>query len=351
MESIHMSEERVFFLFCEYNKNINKISSKEVIQENADILILEIGRLHIDKQLYWITNLILLSIKKRAIRFKYGEGMRRKSYWMLIHLYSYFPKSIFCILREIPYIGSWADLNNIYRMVFKELNILKKVAVLSDDIKEKIKTSQHLLDNIVDVWCLQMDKDKIIMHKTDRTHLDTISFMGKWLPRECGSLHRHTKVVNHILRKYDPLMWSKNRNNTKRIYRKFLSNCNQILNTTEVLMANRTFSSIEFPSVPSKCLYKYHYAWLDETETGVRRHPNNIDRDITRLNYIGHINTNVNNDDVLESRNVVDILMDKMYKPYRHLIEHADEVGDYYNKINVSPHYNENYLHNYIQGF
>ena len=352
-----MSEERVIFLFYEFDKNINIMDSKESIHQNINVLISQIGKIHVDKQLKWITNLILLTIKKRAIRLKYGEGMRLKSYWLIIHLYSYFPKSIYYILRELPYIGSWVDLNNIYGMVFKELDILEKTPSQTDVIKGKIKTARNLLDNIVDVWCLQMDKDKTIMNKTVRTPLNTISFMGKWLPRESGSLNKHTKVVNHILKKYDPLLWSKNRNKTKSIYRKFLTKCNRILNTTEVLMSDRNFSCIDFSQVPSKCLYKYHCAWLDETGHGIRRHPNDIDRNITRHNYSEYINTIVNdgsgtgdNNIILKNKNVLDILMGKAYNPYRHLIKHTNEVQEYYNKINIPPHYNGNYLQNFIQG-
>ena len=356
MNHIHSSEERIQFLFCEYNKNIKTFSSQKLIQGNINVLISEIAKLHKKHQLYWITNIILLAIKKRSFRLKHGDGIRLKSYWILIHLYNFFPKSIYFILRELPYIGSWADLNNIYKIVFDDLQHLKQKKTPNIIENQKcIKMNEALLDNIVDVWCLQIDKDKRFLNKSHPTKFESVSFMGKWLPRESGSLHRHTKVVNHILKKYDPLMWSKNRNMTKKIYRKFVAECNQSLNTTEVMMCSKSFSSIDFSSVSKKCLYKHQNAWLDETENGTRRHPNDKDRNIARDNYLEYINNteshpkgSIDISVAKEKCTIIDILSNKMYNPYRHLVEYANEVEDYYTKIDINPHYNENYLNNYI---
>lgn len=339
----------VQFLFCEYNINIKRTLSRKLIQENVNVVVSVISKLKEKDQLYWISNLILLAIQKRALRLKYGEGERLRSYWMLIHLYHYFPKSVYFILRELPYIGYWGDLNNIYKIVFNDIKDLKPG---EDDAK--IKRNKELLDNIVDVWCIQIDKDKRYLNKLYPTEFDSVSFMGKWLPREKSSLNKQTKVINHILKKYDPLLWSKNRNETKKNYRAFISGCNKRLDTTEILMCNKSFSYIDFHLVPRKCLYKCRRAWSDETENGKRRHPNNTDRNTTRDNYLEYINnieSNVKESKKLSEGNkisILDILNDKIYNPYRHLIENANEVGDYFNQINVNPYYNENYLNNYI---
>lgn len=351
MNHIHSSEERIQSLFCHYNKNLNNFSSQKLIQEDINILLSEISKLHRQKQLYWISNIILSAIQKRSIHSKHGGGNRLKSYWVLIHLYKFFPKSIYFILRELPYIGSWADLNTIYKMVFDDVQHLKQKK--TPDIIENqkyLKKSEELLDSIVDVWCLQIDKEKKFLNKLYNSKIETISFMGKWLPRESGSLHKHTKVVNHILKKYDPLLWSKNRNEAKKLYRKFVTKCNKTLNTTEVLMCGKSFSSIDFASVPRKCLYKHKNAWLDETDNGIRRHPNDKDRNIARNNYLEYINnTEFPTDNINEDKiPILEILSDRIYNPYRHLIEHANEVEDYYKRININPHYNENYLTNYI---
>ena len=115
------SVQDVHFLFCEYNKNIANTLSRKLIQDSIDIIISELAKLNSDNQMYWVSNLILLSLQKRALRLKHGRGERVRSYWMIIHLYHYFPKSIYFMLRELPYIGYWGDLKNIYKIVFDDI--------------------------------------------------------------------------------------------------------------------------------------------------------------------------------------------------------------------------------------
>ena len=344
MSSIHSSEERILFLFYTFNTTLQKNPSRETIQKNINIMLSEISKLHTTKRLYYVSNLIILAIQKRAIRLTYGEGKRLISYWMLIHLYQYFPRTIFIILRELPYIGYWGDLNNIYKIVYDDNKILKP-----GEYDTKIKNNQNLLDNIVDVWCIQMDKDKRFINKLYPTEFESVSFMSKWAPRERGSFHKHTKVINHILQKYDPQLWYKNRNEAKKNYRKFISKCNEKLCTTEILMCSKSFSQIDFSFIPKKCMDKYHSAWLDVNENGKRRHPNNTDRNIARNNYLDYMNNHEDDDDTLNKKlPILDILDSKFYSIYKHVIVNSKETTEYFNKTNINPYYNGDYLNNYI---
>lgn len=333
------------YLFFEFNESlICNNYTRDTIKCNVENIIKYISKLKHNDQIKYTSDLILMIVQKRAIRMQCSEGKRLLSYWLLVNLYFYFPENVLLILQEMPYYGYWGDLNNLYEIISDDIKLLKDT-----DIKTK-NTLTNLLDSIIDIWCVRIDKDKQILNKLNPTHLDTISLISKWLPREKGALNKNYQVLNHLLKKYDPLLWSKNRNKCKKNYRNFISECNKKLNTTEILMCNKKYSLIDFNNVPKKCLYKNHNVWLDENKFGKRKNIDSFDRCVARYNYLNYINNTENHINYKNyDCNILEILKNKDYIPYRNLIINNKSITEYYKRIDVKTNYNADYLKNILK--
>ena len=73
-------------------------------------------------------------------------------------------------------------------------------------------------------------------------------------------------------------------------FRKDISLLNKTLDTTEIHMAGRNFSKINFETVPKKCFDKHEHAWKGTDQNGYFKYANDNDRIKCRANYTDFVN-------------------------------------------------------------
>ena len=225
-----------------------------------------------------IRDLILIWINTRSIRTKYGWGVRLSSYWIFNELYNKYPYSMYWFLYEIPKFGSFVDLNNLYELMHLEgkTNI----------------TSYKLKDDIAKVYAYFLMKDIQFVKNNEGKNLlnkEMISYAAKWVPREGRSLSKKTGMTTHIVKYLYPNLFKFNKRLAMVQFRKDISLLNKTQGTTEIYMAGRKFSKINFENVPKKCFTKHERAWKGIDLNGYFKYANDNDRIECRKNYTNFV--------------------------------------------------------------
>ena len=264
----------------------------------------------------YLIKLMIVPFQLRDIRSKYGEGQRNLSFWTFIKIHSILPHTMEQLLGYFPCVGSWRDLNDIYRLVFSS----------------NYHYRERLLNKIVDIWVFNLKSEELELNNNG----SAFTLLCKWIPKQKSSLDKDTKVVNRIVKALYPHFYKKNKFRALKRYRQLISNINRLIGTTEIYMCNKQYSNINFSKVPLKCLYKNRRAWLDETVRGRRKNLLLLDRTIARQNYLDYVNNSsnkniflnvVDKDETNYSKlSLLDKLDNKYFNKYRTLIEHSGEI-------------------------
>ena len=236
--------------------------------------------LTLNEQRECIRYLIVLSFNKRDIRGKYGGGERTLSYWLIIELAKIYPNTIMNLLEELPNIGSWLDFKYIYGICCEDLKLEKNNDII--EILEKIKKK------LINIQIDQLYADELEFN-TDIETQKKLSLLAKWFPKQGSEYSRKYKIDKEVAKKYYPFLWKKDFRKACKELRKLISKLNTAIGTTEKMMCSKQFSLIKFELVPGRCLNLKHKAWLDENKNGIRKHENDVDRDIARENYINFL--------------------------------------------------------------
>jgi hypothetical protein len=225
-----------------------------------------------------LLDIILIWVNTRAIRTTYGKGIRLQSYWLFTELYKHYPYIMYWYLYEIPKIGSFVDLNNLYEMIHLE----KNTNLLSYKIKEDI-AKVYAMALTDDIMFVKEHPNKSLLIKK------TVSYAAKWVPKEGRSLDKVTKMTSHIVKYLYPNLCKYNKRKAMKQFRYEVGLINKYVGTTEVLMASKNFSKINFTEVPLTCLTKHKKAWKGEDDNGLFKYDGNIDRLLCRHNYENYI--------------------------------------------------------------
>ena len=226
---------------------------------------------------------VVLAFQTRDIRG--GKGERDVFYAFFHTLVKARPSALPVLLPLVLEYGCWRDL-----------------WALHADGEPTTKTA------VVEFVKTAFAKDKA---KADRG--ESVSLLGKWLPRE-GSAH-HTLAMVFATALYPDLVSAtpvgtirggKTHDATHdecwKAYRKGCSKLNAILKTTEVAMCGHTWASIAPGAVPGRLLAKCRKAFLNEivprearkgrprrhTRTETLRHPEDAGRMACREHFITH---------------------------------------------------------------
>lgn len=235
----------------------------------------------------YILYLFLLAFKKRSIRNKFGNGERYVFYYFYIELCLHYSEDALNLLEQIPNYGSWLDINNIYSIVSEDI---LDFPYKNDDPDNKFCNDHELCIKsmiqyrIIQIWVETLREDELTYEQSDENL--QVSLLAKWIPKEGSSLSKKYKLDKLIAKNYYPELWEKDYKKALKYYRKLISKLNKNIKTTEIYMCNRNFKSIDYDAVPSKCLNKYNNAWLDVYKNNKRKHPNDDDRNISRMNYL-----------------------------------------------------------------
>ena len=170
-----------------------------------------------------VVDLFILCFETRDIRG--GKGERMLFYNFYLQLYKYYPELCIILLKYIKDYGYFKDFINIYELSNNKL--LKK--------------------EIINIFSSTLVEDSI--------KVNNISLCSKYTPRENKN---HYEFFIHLRNKL--FKTSKNKNLD---YRKFIVSISKKLNITETFMCSKNFKSIDFRTVPSICLHKNKYAFLN----------------------------------------------------------------------------------------
>lgn len=221
-----------------------------------------------------LLDIILIWANTRAIRTTHGKGIRLQSYWLFTELYKQYPYIMYWYLYEIPKIGSFVDINNLYEMIHLEKNTNLCGYKIKDDLAK-----MYAMSLIDDIMFVKEHPNKSLLIKK------TVSYAAKWVPKEGRSLDKATKMTSHIVKYLYPDLCKYNKRKAMKQFRYEVGLINKYIGTTEVLMASNNFSKINFRDVPVNCLAKHKKAWRGEDDNGLFKHEGNIDRLLCKHNY------------------------------------------------------------------
>ena len=230
-----------------------------------------------------IRDLILIWINTRSIRTQYGWGIRLSSYWIFSELYNKYPYTMYWFLYEMPKFGSFVDLNNLYELIHLE----GKTNLIGYQLKDDI-AKVYAYFFFFFIQFVKNNEGKNLLNK------EMISYAAKWVPREGRSLSKKTGITSNIVKYLYPTLFKSNKRKAMVQFRKDISLLNKTLETTEINMAGKHFSKINFETVPKKCFEKHEHAWKGTDSNGYFKYMDNTDRIECRNNYTKFINNKGN---------------------------------------------------------
>jgi hypothetical protein len=260
-----------------------------------------------------LIDLFVLAFHVRSCRG--GKGAKNVFYKGMKIMFEEFPVVITHLLALIPQYGYWKDL----LLLVEEV---KKSPVEGVDYSP-------LLQRVWEIFATQLSQDyECIQHCAITGEKPSISFAGKYAPREKKAFDRSLDAVSHISRLMFPDLCSPlsppsleedyvvlasesdeitedtqspvgerphlNRERRRR-YRKVLSTLTAALDVPEVKMCSHRFADIIMSKIPSRCLALKGRAFANEKlkenlsaaelDTG-NRHPDDQDRIACRRNLV-----------------------------------------------------------------
>lgn len=172
-----------------------------------------------------------------------GKGERHLFVLALVHLHREFPSTVESLVTEIPFYGSFKDLLEI---------------VTHEDVDGRLEKA------CLEAFAQQLVSDSraIEASKADGS-VPSISFAGKWAPREGKSYDKVKKVVDSLCQ----LLYSSDDMSIfqkRKQYRQLTVSLNAKLNVPEVLMSAQKWAELNFKQMPALCLDRHRLAFLNE---------------------------------------------------------------------------------------
>ena len=213
-----------------------------------------------------LEDLIVLAFQTRDIRGGKGERDLSRYIFEALLNHSDYSKLTLTLLDLVPEYGCWQDL-------FKLASTTQALYKISDIVTKQIKKDETALE---------------IRRKSTwgGEELPQISLLAKWMPREGD------KLANEIATILIP--GSMFHGTRMKLYRKKISTLNKAINTVEIKMCGKEWSSIPPNTVPGRALNNYVKAFLNEqlSKRKIRytslRHPEDQDRMACRENFKKH---------------------------------------------------------------
>ena len=187
-------------------------------------------------------DLITTLFHLRATR-NMGKGERHLFVLALVHLHREFPSTVESLVTEIPFYGSFKDLLEI---------------VVHEDVDGRLEKA------CLEAFAQQLVSDSraIEASKADGSS-PSISFAGKWAPREGKSYDKVKQVVDALCQ----LLYSSDDvpiYQKRKQYRRLIVALNARLNVPEVMMSAQKWAEINFKQMPALCLDRHRKAFLNE---------------------------------------------------------------------------------------
>jgi len=205
-----------------------------------------------------------------------GKGERRASYYLLLKLFEYCPRTVLKLLHLYPYFGYWKDLSQLDLLVHgnkKYLTIQQKIV--------KVFVEQLQKDNQkYEKWLASGSQGKL-----------EISLCAKYVPKEKRSFDKKTKIAKRIAKCLFLDVFRTDFKKAMKSYRSYVSRLNKAIDTVEILECSGRYDEIEPTKVPSRCMHIKKRAFLNlkGNKGEVARFPENVRRVACRENFLKFI--------------------------------------------------------------
>lgn len=248
--------------------------------------VLADARLRVDIES--VKDLFVMAFQTRWCRG--GKGEKRLFYTLMRILYARFPVVVRGLLHLIPEYGYWKDLLLLLGECPSDAGARTETG--AGDSRGVDYSALH-----AEVWALfaqQLKRDEAeLVSAESENRAPQISLCAKYAPSEGGA---HSKTLNadrEICKVLFPYEWAldPSSKHALRRYRQMLSRLRKKLAVTEALMCARRWHEIEFERVPSLCMDRQKYAFLNEDPKGKPIHPEDSLRVACRENLLRHIET------------------------------------------------------------
>jgi len=246
---------------------------KNVIDNLVNIFIDSIKNLDERDSAEYCRYLVVLLFQTRDPRG--GKGERAVFRYLLLKIYSFFPKTIELLVHYIPHFGCWRDLNDLAIDIYGKPQFESLLNIIYSNICEQLQT----------------DKDNYDQWIIDKTKNHNLTLLAKWAVKEGSSTDKKIKMSKELSKRIYPAEFKQNYKLALKKYRHLLVELNNAINTTEIYMCDKRFKEIDFNLVPSKCLKKNLKGFLNINLLNEQlRFPNDIDRNMCRENLIQFMN-------------------------------------------------------------
>lgn len=189
-------------------------------------------------------DLFTMAFQTRDIRG--GKGERDLFFHMFLTMAMYYPPAVMsAMIRLVPEYGCWRDMMRLWTMAG------------TDTYGKNTEWRARIRGDIDAQIVEQFRKDMAIMAEGE-TGSDSVSLLGKWMPREGGaddflSLHYAELLFPDIAELADK----------RRAYRKACSALNRRLNTVEATMTRCSWATITPAHVPGRCMARKKRAMMN----------------------------------------------------------------------------------------
>lgn len=230
-----------------------------------------------------------------------GKGEYNLTYMQIYIWYKHFPElALFAIDRLVYYNNIHNDANTKHansKQNTHPYGSWKDMKYLCQYVKEKSNDKNHeIIDYVCKLYINQLKLD--FENYTDRKH---ISLASKWCPREKSKFSwMFSKLSKMWCKEYFLTVKTENqkqlaRRKASREFRKLLSIMNKYIDTTQIKMANKSWSDINFNNVTSQTMSKNKLAFFNKKKNGEIRYENDEDRIQCSDNLENHIQEVINN--------------------------------------------------------
>lgn len=273
-DPLETSKARLTGLFAELTRGC----SRRRVEDGVRDVIRETPTTHRN----WAYQM-LVSLAFQTRDSRDGKGEKDLSRWILVALYEFIPTVILKVVPLLPEYGYWKDLPLLVADIIdsgKKRELAPLLDVVYKSLVDALKQDHQSILSWTDAGSQPRSKP-------------TISLVSKFIPKENRAYDRKYKITKELAKRTYPSFWAKDFRSALRQFRKTVSRLNRFIDTTEIKMSARSFSTIDFNHVPSKCMATNRKAFLNQkrgpNHSIVDRHPDVEDRIECRQNLLSHM--------------------------------------------------------------
>jgi hypothetical protein len=216
-----------------------------------------------------VKDLFVMAFQTRWCRG--GKAEKLLFYKFIVHLYERFPAVVLDLMHLIPKYGYWKDL----------LSLLLECPTRGYG-------AMH-----AKVWSLfadQLGRDLLELETAlGEGRTPEISLCAKYAPSEGGHHSKALRADSEICKIVFHGEIEVSGRHVHAKYRRMLSRLRTQLHLTETYMCAQRWNEIDFAKVPSLCMDRQKYAFLNEEPGGQTKHPDDSERHACREKLMEHL--------------------------------------------------------------